>query len=248
MLTGKFGEASNRVVVESFLDGNEFSMFAVTDGKNYQLLSVAKDYKRIGEGDTGLNTGGMGAVSPPPFVDELLKQKVVERIVKPTISGLQTRNIVYKGVVFFGLISVQGEPFVIEYNCRLGDPETEVVIPRLENDLVDVFKKISESTVNELVIKENPQAAATVMLVSGGYPNDYAKGKPMSGWQNVQNSLLFHAGTSEIDGTILTNGGRVLAITSLANTVDTAVENSLQNADKIEFEGKYFRRDIGSNS
>ncbi len=245
MLTGKFGAASERVVVEEFLSGIEFSMFAVTDGKNYQLLPIAKDYKRIGEGDTGLNTGGMGAISPVPFVDDVLKQKVIDRIVEPTIAGLREQNIAYKGFVFFGLINVAGEPFVIEYNCRMGDPETEVVIPRLENDLLDIFEKISENKVNELIIAEKPQHAATIMLVSGGYPNDYAKGKSMTGWQNVQNCLLFHAGTSEFDGNILTAGGRVLAITSLGNNLQEALTNSLQNADKIQFEGKYFRRDIG---
>jgi phosphoribosylamine--glycine ligase len=247
MLSGKFGEASRRVVVEAFLDGIEFSMFAITDGVNYKMLSVAKDYKRIGEGDTGLNTGGMGAVSPPPFVDETLYKKVINRIVEPTIAGFQQQNMLYKGFVFFGLISVKGEPFVIEYNCRMGDPETEVVIPRLQNDLVDIFIKIHENRVNELVIQEDPRAAATVMLVSGGYPNDYAKGKPITGWQNVQNCLLFHAGTSEFDGAILTNGGRVLAITSYGNLFTEAVANSLQNADKIQFDGKYFRRDIGKD-
>ncbi len=247
MLTGKFGQASSRVVIEAFLDGIEFSMFAVTDGINYKMLSVAKDYKRIGEGDTGLNTGGMGAVSPPPFVDDVLYQKVIERVVEPTIAGLNSQKMVYKGFVFFGLISVKGEPFVIEYNCRMGDPETEVVIPRLQNDLVDIFTKIHENRVNELVIQEDPRAAATVMLVSGGYPNDYAKGKPITGWQNIQNSLLFHAGTSEFDGTILTNGGRVLAITSYGEQFTEAVANSLQNADRIQFEGKYFRRDIGKD-
>ncbi len=247
MLTGKFGVASERVVVEAFLSGIEFSMFAITDGQNYQLLPIAKDYKRVGEGDTGLNTGGMGAISPVPFVDAVLKQKVIDKIIEPTIAGLRQQNIVYKGFIFFGLINVEGEPFVIEYNCRMGDPETEVVIPRLANDLVDVFDKISKGKVNELAISEKQEYAATIMLVAGGYPNEYAKGKNMTGWQNIQNCLLFHAGTSEFDGNILTNGGRVLAVTSLANSLEEALANSLQNAAKIQFEGKYFRTDIGKD-
>jgi phosphoribosylamine---glycine ligase len=245
MLGGKFGAASERVVVEEFLTGIEFSVFALTDGNSYQLLPIAKDYKRIGEGDTGLNTGGMGAVSPPPFVDDVLLQKVITRIVEPTIKGLQDQKIAYKGVVFIGLISVNGEPFVIEYNCRMGDPETEVVLPRLQNDLVELFAHVGAGTLAQTAVRIDPRAAAAVMLVAGGYPETYRKGDIMTGWQEVQNSLLFHAGTADADAQIVTNGGRILAITSYGNDFKEAVANSLRNAEKIQYTGKYFRRDIG---
>jgi len=245
ILDGKFGEAGNRVVVEEFLDGIEFSVFALTDGEHYALLPVAKDYKRIGEGDTGLNTGGMGAVSPVPFVDDALMQKVEERIIKPTIQGIKKRGMSYKGFIFFGLIAVKGEPYVIEYNCRMGDPETEVVLPRLENDLVELFEATHDGTLNIQNIKHDPRTAATVMLVSGGYPEAYAKGKRITGIEAVQDSLVFHAGTKEENGELLTNGGRVIAITSYGDTMVEALAFSNKNAEVIDFEGKNYRKDIG---
>ncbi|HHS95732.1 MAG TPA: phosphoribosylamine--glycine ligase, partial [Phaeodactylibacter sp.] len=245
MLQGKFGAASAKVVIEAFLDGIEFSVFVLTDGKDYQILPVAKDYKRIGEGDQGPNTGGMGAVSPPPFVDDKLMQKVKAKIIEPTIHGLMDRNIDYKGFIFFGLINVDGEPFVIEYNCRMGDPETEVVIPRIQNDLPELFIAMHKGKLAEQPLKEDPRAAATVMLVSGGYPGTYEKGKVISGLAEVQNSILFHAGTKQAGDALLTNGGRVLAITSYGEDFKEAVQQSQANAQKINFEGKYFRKDIG---
>ena len=245
MLGGKFGEASARVVVEEFLTGIEFSVFVLTDGNSYQLLPTAKDYKRIGEGDTGLNTGGMGAVSPPPFVDDALLQKVMTRIVAPTMAGLKAQNIIYKGVVFVGLISVNGEPYVIEYNCRLGDPETEAIIPRLQNDLVELFTHVGAGTLAQTTVLTDARTTATVMLVAGGYPEEYRKGDIITGWQTVQNSLVFQAGTADADAQIVTNGGRVLAITSYGNNFAEAVANSVQNAERLQYTGKYFRRDIG---
>ena len=245
ILDGKFGEAGNRVVVEEFLDGIEFSVFTLTDGEHYALLPVAKDYKRIGEGDTGLNTGGMGAISPVPFVDDVLMQKVEERIIKPTIQGIKKRGMSYKGFIFFGLIAVKGEPYVIEYNCRMGDPETEVVLPRLENDLVELFEATHDGTLNIQNIKHDPRTAATVMLVSGGYPEAYAKGKRITGIEAVQDSLVFHAGTKEENGELLTNGGRVIAITSYGDTMVEALAFSNKNAEVIDFEGKNYRKDIG---
>lgn len=245
MLEGKFGEASSRIVVEEFLDGIEYSVFALTDGSHYQILPEAKDYKRIGEGDTGLNTGGMGAVSPVSFVDEVLIKKVEERIIKPTIDGLRIKNIPYKGFVFFGLIVVQGEPFVIEYNCRLGDPETEVVLPRLKNDLVELFVAVDEGNIQSMTIETDERAATTIMLVSGGYPEQYEKGKHIQGFQEIENSLIFHAGTKSVDGKVLTNGGRVMAITSYGADFQTALACSKENAKQINFDGKYFRKDIG---
>jgi phosphoribosylamine--glycine ligase len=245
MLQGKFGTASNKVVVEQFLSGIEFSVFALTDGVNYHILPVAKDYKRIGEGDTGLNTGGMGAVSPPPFVTETLMEKVKKQIVEPTMRGIVADNMDYKGFVFFGLIAVNGEPFVIEYNCRMGDPETEVVLPRIKNDLVELLTKTADQELNEVVVEISPQAAATVMLVAGGYPSTYQKGAIMTGWENIQNALLFHAGTADYDQKIVTNGGRVLAVTALAETWQEAVKAATKNADQLKFEGKYYRKDIG---
>ena len=245
ILDGKFGEAGNRVVVEEFLDGIEFSVFALTDGEHYALLPVAKDYKRIGEGDTGLNTGGMGAISPVPFVDNVLMQKVEERIIKPTIQGIKKREMTYKGFIFFGLIAVKGEPYVIEYNCRMGDPETEVVLPRLENDLVELLEAVHDGTLNIQNIKHDPRTAAAVMLVSGGYPEAYPKGKHITGTESTQNSLIFHAGTKEENGELLTNGGRVIAITSYGDTMQEALDISNKNAEVIDFEGKNYRKDIG---
>ncbi|GAB4250930.1 MAG: phosphoribosylamine--glycine ligase [Saprospiraceae bacterium] len=246
MLSGKFGAASSKVVVEEFLSGIEFSVFVLTDGKNYKILPVAKDYKRIGEGDTGPNTGGMGAVSPPPFVDATLMDKVEKRIIQPTMQGLQERQMAYHGFIFLGLIEVGGEPFVIEYNCRLGDPETEVVLPRLRNDLVELFVAMHEGSLDAVRIEEDPRAAATVILASGGYPGSYEKGKIITGLERVEGSIVFHAGTKRTaDGTIVTSGGRVMAITSLAPDFRQAIATSNANAAKIQFEGKYFRKDIG---
>lgn len=248
MLDGKFGESSSRVVVEEFLSGIEFSVFALTDGKNYKILPEAKDYKRIGEKDKGLNTGGMGAVSPVPFVDETMWEKVETRIIKPTVDGLRKEKIVYKGFIFFGLIVVNNEPFVIEYNCRLGDPETEVVLPRLKNDLVTLFEKCAKGTLGRVAIKMERKAAATVFLVSGGYPGDYEKGKVISGLEQVKGSMVFHAGTTRnAQGELVTNGGRVIALTSLGKDITAAVRKSKRNARVIAYEGKYFRRDIGKD-
>jgi phosphoribosylamine--glycine ligase len=245
MLSGKFGAASAKVVIEEFLDGIEFSVFALTDGKNYQILPEAKDYKRIGEGDTGLNTGGMGAVSPVPFVDAEMMEKVKTRIIEPTIKGLAERNIVYKGFIFFGLIKVKGEPFVIEYNCRMGDPETEVVLPRLKSDLVDLFERLPAQELDKAQVVFDERTATTIMLVSGGYPNDYEKGFEMTGFEKCENSILFHAGTKQSGDQILTNGGRVLAITSYGNDISEALKISNKNAQLIDYQGKNYRKDIG---
>ncbi len=241
----QFGDASKKVVVEQFLTGIELSVFAFTDGKNYVLLPEAKDYKRIGEGDTGLNTGGMGAVSPVPFAQGDFMNKVVERVVNPTINGLAAENIIYNGFVFFGLINVGGDPYVIEYNCRMGDPETEVVMPRLENDFVEMLVKMGEGKLNEITVQHDKRAACTVMLVSEGYPGSYPKGRVMTGFDKVQGSTLFHAGTANKDGEVVTSGGRVIAITSYGNTIQDALATSYQNAERIEYAGKYYRRDIG---
>jgi phosphoribosylamine--glycine ligase len=245
MLAGKFGAASSRVVVEAFLDGIEFSVFAFTDGKDYVLLPVAKDYKRIGTGDTGLNTGGMGSVSHPPFVDAELMAKVEERIVQPTVRGLRERGLTYRGVVFFGLISVGGEPYVIEYNCRMGDPETQSVFARLDSDLVELCTATATGQLANYELRIKEQAAASVILVSGGYPASYEKGKVITGLETVTGSLVFHAGTRREGEQIRTNGGRVLAITSYGGTFQEAVAKSLENAAKVQFEGVYYRRDIG---
>jgi phosphoribosylamine--glycine ligase len=245
MIQGKFGEASARVVIEEFLDGIEFSVFALTDGKDYVLLPEAKDYKRIGVGDTGLNTGGMGAVSPVPFVDNDLWKKVEDQIVRPTIQGIANEGMVYFGFVFFGLMNVNGSPYVIEYNCRLGDPETEAIIPRIENDLLEVFDQTLKGNLSDVELNFKSEFAATVMLVSGGYPGDFDKGKEIKGIENIQDSLVFHAGSKNIDNTVVTNGGRVLAITSLHPQLGDALAMSKHNAEKIQYEGKYFRRDIG---
>lgn len=245
MLEGQFGEASRKVVIEEFLDGIEFSVFALTDGKDYVILPEAKDYKRIGEGDTGLNTGGMGAVSPVPFVDDILWTKVEERIIKPTINGLHTEGIDFIGFVFFGLIKVSNEPMVIEYNCRMGDPETEVVIPRLKNDLVDLFQKATEGKLSEVQIVQDKRTATAVVLTAGGYPNDYKKGDAIRNTEGVENALIFHAGTKNIDNQIVTNGGRVIIVTAFGDDIHSALSISNQYARLVDFEGKYFRKDIG---
>jgi phosphoribosylamine---glycine ligase len=245
LVDAKFGQASSKVVIEEFLDGIELSCFVLTDGKNYKLLPTAKDYKRIGEGDTGLNTGGMGAVSPVPFADAVLMEKIETRIVKPTIAGLQKEGIEYKGFVFIGLINVKGEPMVIEYNVRMGDPETEVVIPRIQSDLVAVFQAVAEQKLDEIALEIDPRSATTVMLVSGGYPEEYAKGMPISGLDAVTDSLVFHAGTAFKDEQVVSNGGRVLAVTSYGNGFQEALKKSYQNIDKLHFDTMYYRKDIG---
>jgi len=245
MLKGKFGTASEKVVIEEFLDGIEVSFFCLTDGKNYILLPEAKDYKKIGENDTGLNTGGMGAVSPVPFADEQFRQKVVESIIEPTIKGLQIDEIDYKGFVFFGLINVKGNPYVIEYNCRLGDPETEVVLPRIESDLVELLEACWNSSLDKKEIKFNPETVSTVMLVSGGYPGEYEKNKEITGIEATKDSIIFHAGTKIQNNLTLTNGGRVIAISSFGHSMHDALQKSYKNAEKIQFNGKYYRKDIG---
>lgn len=241
----KFGSASSKVVIEEFLDGIELSCFVLTDGKNYKILPTAKDYKRIGEGDTGLNTGGMGAVSPVPFADAFLLEKIETRIVKPTIDGLQKDGIPYKGFVFIGLINVKGEPIVIEYNVRMGDPETEVVIPRLKSDLVALFQAVANETLDTIALEIDERSATTIMVVSGGYPEEYEKGKVITGIENVDDSIVFHAGTKTENGKIVSNGGRVLAVTSFGNDFQEAIKKSYQNIDKLYFDTMYFRKDIG---
>jgi phosphoribosylamine--glycine ligase len=241
----KFGNASSKVVIEEFLDGIELSCFVLTDGKNYKILPTAKDYKRIGEGDTGLNTGGMGAVSPVPFADTVLLEKIETRIVKPTIAGLQSDGIEYKGFVFIGLINVKGEPIVIEYNVRMGDPETEVVIPRLKSDLVELFQAVGNQTLNQVFLEIDERSATTIMVVSGGYPEDYVKGFEISGLENIEDSIVFHAGTKLENGKVVTNGGRVIAITSFGESFQEAIKKSYQNIDKLNFDKMYFRKDIG---
>lgn len=245
LVNSKFGNAGEKVVIEEFLDGIELSVFVLTDGKNYKILPTAKDYKRIGEGNTGLNTGGMGAISPVPFADEVLMNKIEERIVKPTINGLQKENIDYKGFVFIGLIKVGEEPYVIEYNVRMGDPETEVVLPRIESDLVELFQSLKNQKLNEVNVKISPKTAATVMLVSGGYPEAYDKGAEITGLNKIEDSLVFHAGTTEKDGKVLTNGGRVIAVTSFGKNYQEALKKSYQNVDKLHFDKMYYRKDLG---
>ncbi|WP_026709768.1 phosphoribosylamine--glycine ligase [Flavobacterium filum] len=241
----KFGNASSKVVIEEFLDGIELSCFVLTDGKNYKILPTAKDYKRIGEGDTGLNTGGMGAVSPVPFADAVLMEKIETRIVKPTIEGLHKDGIEYKGFVFIGLINVKGEPMVIEYNVRMGDPETEVVMPRIKSDLVELFQAVANQTLNEISLEIDSRSATTIMLVSGGYPEEYEKGKIISGIENVNGSIVFHAGTKLENENIVSNGGRVLAITSYGSDYKEAIKKSYQNIEKLHFDKMYYRKDIG---
>lgn len=245
MLHGQFGDASETVVIEEFLDGIELSVFVLTDGKSYKILPEAKDYKRIGEGNTGLNTGGMGAVSPVTFANREFLRKVEERIIKPTINGLIKENIKYKGFIFFGLIKVKEEPFVIEYNVRMGDPETEVVIPRIKSDFVDLLIHTANETLEEAELEIDKRTCTTVMLVSEGYPGDYEKGKPVKKLANTEGSVLFHAGTKASGSEILTNGGRVIAVSSYGNNMDEALEKSYKNADIIEFDGKNYRKDIG---
>lgn len=245
LLNEKFGSASQKVVVEEFLDGIELSCFVLTDGKNYKILPTAKDYKRIGENDQGLNTGGMGAVSPVPFADSDFMQKIEERIVQPTIAGLKKDSIEYQGFVFIGLIKVKGEPYVIEYNVRMGDPETEVVLPRIESDLVAVFQSLKSQTLDELTLQITPESATTVMMVSGGYPEDYEKGKIITGIENVSGSIVFHAGTARKGDDLVTSGGRVLAVTSFGKDFKEALKKSYENIEKIHFDKMYFRKDIG---
>ena len=245
LVDAKFGTASAKVVIEEFLDGIELSCFVLSDGKNYKILPTAKDYKRIGEGDTGLNTGGMGAVSPVPFATDEFLNKIEERVVKPTILGFQKDNLPYKGFVFIGLIKVGDDPKVIEYNVRMGDPETEVVLPRLKNDFVEVLKAIADQKLDEIDIEIDERAATTVMLVSGGYPEAYEKGKEITGLENVVDSIPFHAGAKLENGKVVTSGGRVLAMTSYGNTYDEALKKSYQSIDKLHFDKMNYRKDIG---
>lgn len=249
MLSGQaFGEAGTTIVVEEFLTGIEISVFVLTDGNSYKLLPSAKDYKRIGEGDTGLNTGGMGAVSPVPFADNAFMDRVQQTIVQPTLDGLQAEGILYKGFIFIGLmVTADGTPYLLEYNVRMGDPETEVVLPRLESDLVELFEGVRDGNLDEKEIRFKSDTCTTVMLVSGGYPGAYEKGKVITQPESVQGSLIFHAGTTLRDGEVLTNGGRVIAVSSFGDSIEAAIQQSLENADRISFEGKYFRKDIGQD-
>ena len=247
MLTGsKFGKASNKVVIEQFLKGIEVSVFVITDGKNYKILPEAKDYKRIGANDTGLNTGGMGAVSPVPFANREFMDKVDNQVIIPTVKGLAKEGIHYSGFIFFGLINVKGDPYVIEYNCRLGDPETEVVMPRIKSDLLDLFDGIASGTLGERDIEIDPRSAATVMMVSGGYPDAYEKGKQIIGLKEFEKSVVFHAGTTNLeDGSVVSDGGRVLAVTSYGKNIEKALKRSYEAVDQISFDNSNFRKDIG---
>ena len=245
LANAKFGNASSRVVIEQFLKGIELSVFVITDGEAYKLLPEAKDYKRIGEGDTGLNTGGMGAVSPVSFADPAFMDKVKNQVIIPTVKGLRQENIPYKGFIFFGIINVKGDPYVIEYNCRLGDPETEVIIPRLKSDILDLFEGVASNTLSERDVQFVEKSAATVMMVAGGYPEAYENGKQIFGLNSIDESIVFHAGTSSDGPAVLSAGGRVLAITSYGKTVQAALTRSYDSVQKIEFEGAYYRKDIG---
>jgi phosphoribosylamine--glycine ligase len=243
----KFGAASAKVVIEEFLHGIELSVFVLTDGKSYKLLPAAKDYKRIGEGDTGLNTGGMGAVSPVPFADEIFLKKVEERVVKPTINGLIKEGIDYRGFIFVGLMNCNGDPYVIEYNCRMGDPETEVVIPRIQSDLLELLEAVGKQELGKTNFELDPRTATTVMMVAGGYPEEYEKGHEVSGLDKVEGSIVFHAGTKQQNEKVLTNGGRLMAVTSYGNSIEEAVAKSFANAEKINYKDRYYRRDIGKD-
>lgn len=245
LVDAKFGQASSKVVIEEFLDGIELSCFVLTDGKNYKILPTAKDYKRIGEGDTGLNTGGMGAISPVPFATKEFLEKIEDQVVKPTVDGLKKDNLPYKGFIFIGLIKVDDNPKVIEYNVRMGDPETEVVLPRLKNDMIEVFQAIANGSLDAIELKIDDRAATTVMMVSGGYPEAYEKGKVITGMDCVEDATLFHAGSINKEGKIVTSGGRVMAMTAFGETYQEALSTSYANVEKIKFDGKYYRKDIG---